>query len=141
MLLKQFARKDTAYNFADSIKTSHTDLYVSYSVYHYQVIASNRIRKPQNVVYYFYQGSLQLDNSLNFPATIYADKAKFRYNPTPSFDGNITLFFPPPSFIYSTLSLITPPPVFFSIPSMSYNKLTILTFTLSFNNLISISIT
>jgi hypothetical protein len=81
MLLKQFARKDTAYNYADSIKNLHTDLYVSYSVYHYQVIASNRIRKPQNIVYYFYQGSLQLDNSLNFPATIYADKAKFRYTP------------------------------------------------------------
>ena len=70
MLLKQFRILNSALTFAQSEKNNYRDLYVAYHKYHFDCIASNKIKNFQDVVYYWYNGSLQLNRSSEFPSKI-----------------------------------------------------------------------
>jgi len=63
MELKQFRRKDSAFNFVTSgnFLQQHPTVYIYFGKHHFQVLDSPWIRNPQNVVCCWLDGVLVLD--------------------------------------------------------------------------------
>lgn len=72
MIIKTFRVLNKALEHALTIKNNYPDLYISYTKYHYNLIASNKIKNFTAIVYFWHNGFLQKNRSSEFPAIIFA---------------------------------------------------------------------
>jgi hypothetical protein len=72
-ILKQFQRKDSAFNFVQTppFLADHPDVYILQTPFHYDILDSPTIRKPLQVVAVWINAIKILDRSELFPESMW----------------------------------------------------------------------